>query len=104
MKDFIIRKSTALFIAETPNAHGIYDAPVETKRELPVTVRSVGMRETYEAMSKGHYPEIVIILEHDFDYQGEKLIELRGVRYDVLRTYLNKYEQLELTLERSAMQ
>lgn len=100
----MVRAKTALFIAETPNAHGIYDAPVETKRILPVTVRSVGMRETYEAMSNGFHPEIVLVLEHEFEYQGEKHVEYNGVRYNVLRTYLNKYEQLELTLERSAMQ
>lgn len=100
----MVRATTALFIAETPNAHGIYDAPVETARELYVTVRSVGMRENYAALSVDHHPEIVVVLEHDFEYQGEKQIVLRGIRYDVLRTYLNKYDQLEITLERSAVQ
>lgn len=99
----MVRATTALFIAETPNAHGVYDAPVETARELPVTVRSVGMRETYEAMSVEHKPEIVLILEHEFDYLGEKTIQLHGTRYNVLRTYHNSWHQLEIVLERSAM-
>ena len=94
------RETTALFIAETPGAHGVYDAPTETTRELYVTVRSVGMRETYEALSTNHKPEIVVVLEHDFEYEGEQTIELNGVRYSVLRTYVNQWDQIEITLER----
>lgn len=100
----MVRATTASFIAERPGARGIYDAPVESIRELYVNVRSVGMSETYQAMSVGHNPEIVIVLDHDFEYQGEKTIILRGIRYNVLRTYLNKYDQLEITLERSTTQ
>lgn len=96
----MVRATTAVFISEAPGAHGVYDTPVETRRELFVTVRSVGMRETYEALSTNHKPEIVLTLEHDFDYNGEQIIEFRGVRYSVFRTYVNKWDQLELTLER----
>ena len=100
----MVRATTALFIAEAPNAHGVYDAPVETTRELPITVRSVGMRETYEAMSVEHKPELVAILEHEFDYHDEKTIQIESVRYNVLRQYANQWHQLELVLERSANQ
>ena len=94
------REITALFITETPGTHGVYDATTETARELYVTVRSVGMREMYEALAINHKPEIVIILEHDFEYHGEQTVELRGIRYSVLRTYVNQWDQMEITLER----
>lgn len=100
----MVRATTAIFITETPRARGIYDAPVETTRELPVTVRSVGMQETYQAMSNNHNPEVVVVLEHDFEYQAEKAVLLNGVRYNVLRTYINKWDQIEITLERSQIQ
>lgn len=98
------RETTALFITETPGAHGIYDQRTETTRELYVHVRSVSRREVYEAMSVGHTPEIAIILEHDFEYQNERIVVLNGTRYQVLRTYVNEWDQMEITLERSVNQ
>lgn len=98
------RASVASFVQEQPRARGVHEAPIETARELFVTVKSVGMQESYLAMSSGHNPEIVLVLEHAFEYHGEKIIDFGGVRYNVLRTYLTKFDQLEITLERSGLQ
>lgn len=37
-----------------------------------------------------------------YDYAGETLAELDGVRYGIYRTYLGKNETIELYLERKA--
>ena len=81
-------------------ARGRFDSPIETPRDVYCTVRSVGMREAYEAMSHGLRPEWVFELTHSFEYQGEKLCEYRGVRYHVLRTYITEADGIEITVER----
>ena len=46
--------------------------------------------------------ELQVILAHDFEYGGERLCELDGVRYDILRTYITEADGIELTLQRAA--
>jgi hypothetical protein len=87
-------------IADSPESHGRFDAATETRRQVYCTVRSVGMREAYEAMSHGLRPEWVFVLTHSFEYNGEKRCEFRGVPYTVLRTYVTEADGIEITVER----
>lgn len=88
-------------IAETPAEKGVFDIAAQTEREVLCTVRSVGMREAYEAMGHGLHPEWVFVLAHDFEYQGEKKCSYNGVSYRVIRTYVTESDGIEITVERS---
>ena len=89
-------------ISESTTAHGFFDEPETQERTVMCTVRSVGMRETYEARSAGLSPELVFDLANKADYQGEKRILYHGVPYKVDRVYTNPHtEKVELTVERS---
>lgn len=62
---------------------------VETlvENEVFAQVKSIGMTETYEAYAVGLKPTCTFVLADYFDYDGEKLVDFEGVRYEVLRTY-----------------
>lgn len=96
----MVRADVLTLISETPEAHGRFDEPTETRRDVYCTVRSVGMREAYEALSHGLRPEWVFVLTHSFEYQGEKRCEFRGLPYTVLRTYVTEADGIEITVER----
>ena len=96
----MIRVNTADLITVNPEAAGVGTEPTETKRTVYCTLKSIGQQEAYLAMGQGLNPELKVILAHDFEYQGERLIEIDGVRYDILRTYITEKDGIELTLQR----
>ena len=96
----MVRADVCYLIAESPKAHGIFDAPEETKRKVYCTVKSVGQTEVYQANAVGLNPELKLILAHAFEYKGEKLAEFREERYDIIRTYVNEADGIELTVQK----
>lgn len=96
----MMKANVVTLIGETPEAHEVGSAPDETTREVPCTVRSIGQQEAYQAMGQGLNPELKVILAHDFEYAGERLCELDGIRYRILRTYITEADGIELTLQR----
>ena len=89
-------------IRVSPEASGVGTEPAETRRTVFCTVKSIGQQEAYLAMGQGLNPEWKVILAHDFEYEGERLCELGGVRYEILRTYITEADGAELTLQRVA--
>ena len=89
-------------ITVSPEAAGVGTEPLESTRTVYCTVKSIGQQEAYLAMGQGLNPELKVILAHDFEYEGERLCELDGVRYDILRTYITEADGIELTLQRAA--
>lgn len=89
-------------IAEDPAAHGIFDAPTETRRMVYCTVRSVGMQEFYRAMEQALHPTYVFILADHAEYQDEKICEWKGTRYRIIRTYTTG-GRIELTVEEATV-
>ena len=87
-------------ITVSPEAGGVGTEPTETKRTVFCTVKSIGQQEAYLAMGQGLNPELKVVLAHDFEYEGEGLCELEGVRYQILRTYITEVDGIELTLQR----
>ena len=85
-------------ISETPEAHGVFDAPTEKETDVFCTVKSVGMNEAYQAMSNGLKPSFVFVLSDYSDYNGEKILEYHDKRYRVVRTYRSG-QSIELTVE-----
>lgn len=96
----MVRADVTDLIAESPKAHGLFDTPTETTRRVYCTVRSVGQTETYQAAAVGLNPEWKLVLAHAFEYQGEKLLDFRGERYRILRSYVTESDEIELTIQR----
>lgn len=90
---------TLLTITEAVNDIGDL---VETigKKEVFAQVRSVGMKESYEALAVGLKPELTFVLADYYDYDGQEFIEYNSVRYRVLRTYRKTSNELEIVVTR----
>jgi SPP1 family predicted phage head-tail adaptor len=89
-------------ITVDPEAGGVGTDRQETRRTVFCTLKSIGQQEAYLAMGQGLNPELKVILAHDFEYEGEGIAELNGVRYEILRTYITEADGIELTLQRAA--
>lgn len=96
----MVRAGVLTLIADDPAAHGRFDQATPVTRDVYCTVRSVGMREAYEAMSHGLRPEWVFELTHSFEYQGERRCVYEGIPYTILRTYVTQADGIEITVER----
>ena len=95
-----MKSNVVTLIAESPDAHGVGVDAEESSRTVFCTVKSIGMQEAYQAMGIGLAPELKVILAHDFEYDGEPIAELCGVRFKILRTYITEQDGIELTLQR----
>ena len=75
---------------------------VETivKSERFAKVKSVGMKENYEALAVGLKPELVFVLSDYYDYDDQEFIEYETERYKVLRTYKKESNELEIVVTR----
>lgn len=93
------RQSVVTLIAEQPQAHGVFDGPVETERTVFCTIRSVGYSEFYRAREHDLFPTLVFVLRDYAEYQGEKTLVYEGKRYHIIRTYINPQNEIELTVE-----
>ena len=96
----MMKSNVCDLISLSPEAAGVGTEPKETRRTVYCTVKSIGMQEAYQAMGIGLNPELKIVLAHDFEYGGEGLCEIGGVRYRILRTYITEADGVELTLQR----
>ena len=67
-------------------------------RDVFCAVRSVGLREFYQASATDYHPEIKFVLADYLDYNGETLAQHNGQFYRIIRTYRTGQE-LELTAE-----
>lgn len=93
------RYTTVYLISENPEAHGVLETPERFERKVYAVMRSVGMRETYEAMGHGISPERVFDLAMPEEYRDEKWLRWEGNLYRIVRTYING-ESISLTVER----
>ena len=96
----MLKSNVVTLISESPEAHGVGTDPTESERTVYCTVKSIGMTEAYQAMGLGLSPELKVILAHDFEYRGEQVCSLGGVRFRILRTYITETDGIELTLQR----
>lgn len=90
---------TLLSIATTTNEVGDTVETI-TSKEVFAQVRSVGMKESYEALAVGLKPELEFVLADYYDYDDQEFIEYNSVRYRVLRTYRKLSNELELVVTR----
>jgi len=92
------RQGVLYLVSETPETHGVFDRPQETRRKVFCTIKSVGYNEYYRAMENSLTPSFVFVLEDYAEYQNEKTCVYEGKRYRIIRTYLNG-QKIELTAE-----
>lgn len=94
------RVLTLIGVTYTPDALGQL-VPQETRREVFCNLSSVSASEWFEAGRAGLNAEHRAAM-FAYDYAGEAIAELDGVRYGIYRTYLGRNETIELYLERKA--
>lgn len=97
----MIRENVIVLIAESPEAHGVTEAPVLTERTVYCTERSITLRLMSEANAMGLSPQLRVTIQNEFDYYGEKLARYEGAAYKVVQSY--PYENrsgIDLLLER----
>lgn len=70
-------------------------------RDVFCRVRSVGMKEFYEASARDFHPELVFVLADYLDYSAEQQCRHSGQLYHVLRTYRSGQE-LEIVVTQAS--
>lgn len=90
---------TLLTITEAENDIGDLVETI-TKKEVYAQVRSIGMKEKYEAFAVGLKPELTFVLADYYDYDDQEFIEYNSVRYSVLRTYRKITNEIEIVVTR----
>lgn len=66
-------------------------------RQIFAEVKSVGMKEFYQAQSLGFKPEIVFEIADYLDYNREAEVIYEDYVYKILRTYRKTTNALEIT-------
>ena len=67
--------------------------------EVLVQYKSIGYREFYQAEAVGMKPQMILVMAEFLEYEGQKQVEFRKRRYDILKTFQKIGERtLELTL------
>lgn len=84
--------------AMTQDAFGVW-RPRETSRTVFCQVNSVTRSEFFEGGRNGLNPEYEFTVFYD-DYEGEPIVEYKGKRYSIYRTYHARNDTLELYAER----
>ena len=81
----------------TQNDYGVYVSSV-SETQVFCDVTSVTASEWFEGGRNGLNPEkrVKMFL---YDYDGEKIVDVGGVKYSVYRTYIDR-DQIELYLEK----
>lgn len=70
-----------------------------TDTTVMVRSRSVYQSEFYNVAQLGLQPTLALIINNRADYQGQKLVEYRGVLYDIIRAdWSNGRDTITLTL------
>lgn len=72
---------------------------VESSRTVFCAVQSVTRDEFYEGGRNGLNPEYQFTMFGP-DYEGERILEYKGNRYGIYRTYIGRNDTIELYAER----
>lgn len=75
----------------------------DVKHDVFCSVRSVGMKEFYQANATDFHPEVKFVLADYLDYNGETLAIHDSQLYRIIRTYRTGIE-LELTAEKAPVE
>lgn len=81
-----------------PNSMGVLE-PTETRRKVYAQHQSVTADEWFDGGRNGLNPDMRFLMFRP-EYRGEQIIEFRGQRYAVYRTYETRNDIIELYVER----
>ena len=89
---------TLIAIRKTQDEYGVWRKS-ETSRDIFCNVSSVTGSEFFDGGRNGLNPELRFVVFFA-DYEGERIVEFKGNRYAVYRTYHARTDALELYCER----
>ena len=69
-------------------------------RDVFCEVKSVGMKEKYQAQAIGLLPELTFVLPDYSEYADEQKIIYQEKEYRVIRTYIKDTHEIELVVTR----
>lgn len=95
----MLYSDVAKLIAQTYTVNAIGDpVPTETERQVYVEVKSIGLKRKIDAAATGLNIEFKLILADIAEYNDEKLVEYKGVRYNVKNVFIADDQSVELTV------
>ena len=95
----MLYSDVANLISQTYTVNSVGDpVATETSRQVYVEVKSLGLKRKIEAMATGLNIEFKLILSDIAEYNGEKIVEYKSVRYNVVNVYVADDQSVELTL------
>ena len=90
---------TADLVAQTYTVNAVGDSvPTETKHTVFVEFQSIGLKRKIEAMATGLNVEFKLLLKDIAEYNDEKYIEYKSVRYNVKNVFIRDDQIVELTV------
>lgn len=91
----------ANLITQTYTVNSIGDSiPTETSRQVYVEVHSIGLKRKIDALATGLNVDLKLILSDVAEYADEKIVEYKGVRYNVKNVYITDDQRVELDVGR----
>ena len=94
----MIFAETADLITQTFTVNDVGDSIAsESTRTVFVEFQSIGLKRKIDAMATGLNIEFKLLLKDMEEYQGEKVVEFRGRRYNILNVFLRDDQHVELT-------
>ena len=82
-----MRKMTACsLISFSPDARGVGDPVTETARRVKCMEMGLTQADIYQAGGEGLSPEAKLLIQYDRDYRGERELEYKGERWQVIRS------------------
>lgn len=90
---------TLLTIARNQSGADIVET-ITKEYDVLADIRSVGMKENYEAFSVGLKPELVIVIADYLDYEGQERLIYNDIQYQIIRTYKKSTRELEIVVTR----
>lgn len=94
--------TTATLIGESVTSYDEFGNPIKStnKAQILCDLRSVTRSEFYSAAHNGLQPSMILWISHSADYNGEKLVDVDGALYSVIRSYrAPDSDAVELTLQ-----
>ena len=90
---------TANLIAQTYTVNAVGDSIAsETSRTVYVEFQSIGLKRKIDALATGLRVEFKLLLKDIAEYEDEKYIEYKGIRYNVKNVFIRDDQIVELTV------
>lgn len=90
---------TADLIAQEFTINSVGDSiPTETRHTVFVEFQSIGLKRKIDAMATGLNVEFKLVLKDIAEYNGEKVVEYSGERYNIKNVFIRDDQLVELTV------